>query len=160
TGSVHDDNSLLPVYTRDAVRVAATGEDLAVALRTGRNATVVYRFDHARPGGFARAWRTLAEPGFSVFLTGIESGSFDTFDALANHWELRMDADAAGNVAVGVVARFQAAPLFDAHSRFFGGTISAINGFIVTRIAPDGTRRGATIVDTGRQSELHGLRVS
>ena len=159
SGGIHDDGSLLPVYTRDAVRIAAIGENLAVGLRTGRNATVVYRFDHA-PGGFARAWRTLAEPGFSVFLTGIESGTFDTFDALANHWELRLDADAAGTVAVGVLARRESAPLFDAHARFFGGTTSALNGFIVTRIGPDGTRLGATIVDTVRQTELHGLRIN
>jgi hypothetical protein len=160
TGSIHDDNSLLPVFTRDAVRVAAIGENLAVALRTGRNATVAYRFNHARPAGFTRAWRTLAEPGFSVFLTGITSGTFDTFDALQNHWQLRMDVDAAGNTAVGVVSRFPSAPLFEAHSRFFGGTIAGTNGFIVTRIAPDGTRLGATAVDTARQSELHGLRVN
>ncbi len=160
TGSIHDDNSLVPVGSRDAARVAAIGEDLAVALRTGRNATIVYRFNHARPGGFTRAWRTLAEPGFSVFFTGITSGSFDTFDALVNHWQLRMDADGAGNVAVAVLARFESAPLFDAHSRFFGGNIAATNGFIVTRIAPDGTRLGATIVDTVRQTELHGLRIN
>ena len=160
TGGVHDDNSLLPVLTRDAVRVAAIGEDLAVALRTGRNATVAYRFDHARPGGFARVWRTLAEPGFSVFATGITSGTFDTFDALVNHWQLRMDADAAGNIAVGVISREQAAPLFAAHAQYFGTTIAATNGFIVTRIAPDGTRLGATIVDTSRPSELHGMRVA
>jgi hypothetical protein len=159
-GGVHDDNSLLPVLTRDAVRVAAIGENLAVALRTGRNATVVYRFDHARGGGFTRAWRTLAEPGFSVFATGITSGTFDTFDALVNQWQLRMDADAAGNVAVGVISREQVASLFAAHARYFGVTTTAVNGFIVTRIAPDGTRLGATVVDTSRPSELHGVRMN
>jgi hypothetical protein len=160
SGGVHDDNSLLPIYTRDAVRVAAIGEDVAVGLRTGRNATVVYRFNHARPGGFTKSWRTLAEPGFSVFAIGITSGTFDTFGALENHWQLRLDADAAGNVAVGGVSRVASAGLFDAHSRYFGGTIAAVNGVLVTRIAPDGTRLGSTAIDTVQIAELHGLRMN
>lgn len=158
-GGIHDDSSLLPVYTRDAVRVAAVGEDLVVALRTGRNATVAYRFNHARPAGFTRAWRTLAEPGFSVFAIGITSGTFDTFGGLENHWQVRLDADASGNAAVGGVSRDQSASLFAAHSRYFGEQVAAVNGVLVTRIGPDGTRLGATVVDTGRVAELHGVRV-
>jgi hypothetical protein len=158
-GGLHDDNSLVPVLTRDAVRVAAMGEDVAVALRTGRNATVAYRFNHAQPGGYARAWRTLVEPGFSMFLIGITSGTFDTFDGLASHLQLRLDADGAGNIAVAVPSREQFAPLFAAHSRLFGGAIQAANGAIVTRLAPDGSRAGSSVVDTGQTSELHGLRL-
>jgi len=159
-GGVHDDNSLLPVLTRDAVRVAAIGEDLAVALRTGRNATVAYRFNHAQPGGYARAWRTLVEPGFSMFGIGITSGTFDTFDGLVNHLQLRLDADGAGNVVVAVPSREQSAPLFAAHARFFGGAIQAVNGAVVTRLAPDGSRAGSAVVDTVQLSELHALRIT
>ena len=159
SGGIHDDGSLLPIYTRDAVRIAAVGEDVVAALRTGRNATVVYRFNHARAGGFTRAWRTLAEPGFSVFLVGITSGTFDTFDALANHWQVAVDADAAGNVAVAGVSREGSAALFDTHARYFGDPIAATNGVLVTRIGPDGTRLGSTAIDTGRIAELHGLRL-
>ena len=160
TGGIHDDNSLLPIFTRDAVRVAAIGEDLAVALRTGRNATIAYRFAHARPGGYTRTWRTLAEPGFSVFAIGITSGTFDTFDALINHWQVRLDADSAGNLAIGAVSKVEAARLFAAHSLYFGDSIDAEEGVLVTRIGSDGTRIGATAIDTVQDTELHGLRIA
>ncbi len=160
TGGIHDDNSLLPIFTRDAVRVAAIGEDLAVALRSGRNATIAYRFTHARPGGYTRLWRTLAEPGFSVFAIEITSGTFDTFDALINQWQVTLDADAAGNIAIGAVSKFEAARLFEAHSRYFGDSIAAQEGVLVTRIGPDGTRLGATAIDTVQDTELHGLRMA
>ena len=160
-GGVHDPTSLLPVYTRDAVRVAAIGEHLAVALRTGQNATVAYRYQHLPGTGYQRAWRTLVEPGLSVFAIGITSGTFDTFGALENHWQLRMDANEAGDVAVAVVSRTIAAPLFAAHAAYFGGAgIAAQEGLLVTRLAPDGTRRGATVIDTVQPSELHGLRLT
>lgn len=159
SGGIHDDGSLLPVYTRDAITVAPVGEDLVVALRTGRNATVAYRFNHPASGGFTRTWRTLAEPGFSVFAIGITSGTFDTFDALANHWQVRVDADEAGNVAVAGLSLEFSAPLFATHQRYFGDPIAAANGVLVTRIGPDGTRVGSTAIDTGRVSGLHGLRI-
>jgi hypothetical protein len=160
TGGIHDDTSLLPIFTRDAVRVAAVGEDLVMALRTGRNATVAYRFAHARPGGFTRTWRTLAEPGFSVFAIGITSGTLDTFDALINHWQVRLDADGAGNLAIGAVSKFEAARLFEAHSRYFGDAIASQEGVLVTRIGADGTRLGAIAIDTVQDTELHGVRIA
>lgn len=163
SGGLHDPTSLLPVYTRDAVRVAPIGENLAVALRTGLNATVAYRYQHAAGTGYQRAWRTLVEPGFSVFAIGITSGTFDTFAALENHWQLRMDASEAGDVAVAVVSRSDAAGLFAAHAAYYspsGPTIEAREGLVVTRLAPDGTRRGATVIDTVQRSELHGLRLN
>ncbi|HST02833.1 MAG TPA: hypothetical protein VLJ84_14340, partial [Usitatibacter sp.] len=159
SGGIHDDGSLLPVYTRDAITVAPIGEDLVVALRTGRNATIAYRFNHPASGGFTRMWRTLAEPGFSVFAIGITSGTFDTFDALVNHWQVRVDADEAGNVAVAGLSLNFSAPLFATHERYFGDPIAATNGVLVTRIGPDGTRVGATAIDTGRVSGVHGLRI-
>src|SRR5260221_4167819 len=68
-GGVHDDGSMVPVFTRDAVRLASAGQDggdVVVALRTGRNAVVAYRFAYARPAGYTRLWRTLVEPGLSM----------------------------------------------------------------------------------------------
>ena len=66
-GGVRDDGSMLPVLTRDAVRLAAIGENLAVALRTGRNAVVAYRFDYTEATSYTRIWRTLVEPGLTMF---------------------------------------------------------------------------------------------
>jgi len=159
TGGLHDDHSLLPVFTRDAVRVAPIGESLAVALRSGRNATVAYRLDRAG-AGYARAWRTLVEPGVSVFLIGITSGSYDEFHALENHMQLRIDADTSGNIVVGVPSKFQSAPIFAAHSAFFGEPIAAQDGALITRLSPGGTRIGTTVIDTRRPSEMHGLRIA
>ncbi len=159
-GGVHDDGSLLPVFTRDAVRIAAIGENLAVALRTGRNAVVAYRFDYRGADGYARVWRSLVEPGLSMFGLGITSGSFDTFGQLENHFHVHLDADAAGNVAVAVVGRAGLAAVFAAHADYFAEPTDVTIGLLVTRLAPDGQRRGTTVIDTVQVSELHGLRIS
>jgi len=158
-GGTHDDGALVPTYTRDAARVAAIGEDLAVVLRTGRNAVVAYRFAHSA-NGYARTWRTLVEPGLSLFPESITSGTFDVFHALDNHWHVLLDAGADGAMAVGVASKPGLAPVFAAHATYFGEPITAAVGALVTRLAPDGRRTGTTVVDTVRPSELHGLRLS
>ena len=159
-GGLHDDGSLLPYYTRDAVRVAAIGEGLAMALRTGRNAVVAYRFEHAAGQGYTRAWRTLVEPGLSMFAIGITSGTFDTFDQLTNHWRVHVDADAAGDITVAVTSRQDSAPIFARHADYFGEVTSANWGVLVTRLAPDGRRLGSTPIASSRPMELHGLRLA
>jgi hypothetical protein len=131
-----------------------------VALRTGRNAVVAYRFDYARPAGFARAWRTLVEPGLSMFGIGITSGSFDTFGQLENHFHVHLDADAGGNIAVAVVGKPFAAALFAAHADYFHQPTAIESGLLVSRLAPDGGRLGTTLIDTLQASELHGLRLN
>jgi hypothetical protein len=159
-GGIRDDTALVPSFTRDAVRLAAIGEDLAVALRTGRNAVVAYRFDYRIADGYRRSWRTLVEPGLSMFALGITSGSFDTFGQLENHFHVHLDADARGNIAVAVVARPFFAPLFAVHADYFEQPTDAAAGVLVTRLAPDGRRLGTTLLDTVETSELHGLRLS
>jgi hypothetical protein len=157
-GGAHDDGSLVPTATRDACRVAAIGEDLAVALRTGRNAVVAYRF--ARSGaGYARTWRTLVEPGLSLFPESITSGTFDVFHALENHWHVLLDADGDGGMAIAVASKPGLAPVFAAHAAYFGEPVAASVGALVTRLAPDGHRIGTTVVETIRPSELQGLRL-
>lgn len=160
SGGVRDDGSMVPPFTRDAIRIVPTGQDgadLIVALRTGRYAVVAYRYAYTPAGGFARMWRTLVEPGVSMFGIGITTGSFDTFGQLENHFHVHVDADAAGNVAVGVLGNL--ATTFAAHAAFFHEPTAVERGFIVTRLAPDGQRLGATVVDTVQRSELHGLRM-
>ena len=163
-GGVHDDTSMVPFFTRDAVRLAPTGSDgasLVVALRTGRNAVVAYRFDYGTPGGYTRAWRTLVEPGVSMFGLGITSGTYDTFGQLENHFHVHVDADSAGNAAVAVAGKPGLAPAFLAHSAFFGEpqVAAVVSGALVTQLSPDGARIGTTVVDSVRVSELHGLRM-
>jgi hypothetical protein len=159
-GGVRDDGSMLPVVTRDAVRLAAIGENLAVALRTGRNAVVAYRFDYTEPTGYTRIWRTLVEPGLTMFTIGITSGSFDVFGALENHWHVHLDADPAGNIAVAVIGRQFIDPLFGVHADFFKEPTNVATGLLVTRIDPDGKRLGSTVIDTVRTSELYCLRLN
>ena len=162
SGGVHDDTSMVPIFTRDAVRVAPIGDDVAVALRTGRNAVVAYRLAFGVPGttGFAVRWRTLVEPGVSMFGIGITSGSFDTFGQLENHFHVHMDADAAGNVAVAVAANPASAPIVPAHADYFHQPVAMQFGVLVTRLSADGQRTGTTPVDTLRVSELHGLKIT
>jgi hypothetical protein len=157
-GGVHDDGSLLPFYTRDAVSIAPVGEGVAMALRTGRNAVVAYRFDHGTAQGYTKAWRTLVEPGLSMFAIGITSGTFDTFGQLMNHWNVHLDTDAAGGVAVAVVSRQDSAPIFARHADYFGEAVSGDWGVLVTRLAADGRRLGTTPIASNRPIELHGLR--
>ena len=159
-GGVRDDGSMLPVPTRDAVRLAAIDENVAVGLRSGRNAVVAYRFDYTEATSYTRIWRTLVEPGLTMFAVGITSGSFDVFGALENHWHVHLDADAAGNVAVAVIGREFIAPLFAVHADFFKEPNNVTRGLLVTRLAPDGKRVVSTVIDTAQQSELYGLRLN
>ena len=159
-----DDTSMVPVLTRDAVRLAPVGEDAVVALRTGRNAVVAYRLVFGTPGGmgYAIRWRTLVEPGVTMLGIGITSGTFDTFGQLENHFHVHMDTDAAGNVAVAVAGRPEAAPIFLAHGVFFHETQAIGNmqsGALVTRIDADGRRIGTTPIDTVQTSEVHAIRL-
>jgi hypothetical protein len=157
-GGVHDDCSLVPFYTRDASRVAALGDDLLLVLRTGRNAVVAYRLQRSG-ASYTRAWRTLVEPGLSMFALGITSGSFDTYGQLANHWQVRLDADASGRIAVAVPSKEFLAPVFARHAQYFHENPGPRNGVLVTRLSPAGERLGTSIVDTVATSELQGLRV-
>jgi hypothetical protein len=95
-----------------------------------------------------------------MFAVGITSGSFDVFGALENHWHVHLDADAAGNVAVGVIGQPFIDPLFAVHADFFKEPTSATAGLLISRVAPDGQRLGSTVIDTVQASELYGVRLS
>jgi len=158
-GGVRDDYALQPALMHDAARLVPLGESLAVVLRTGRNAVVAYRLDPDVNGAYQRAWRTLVEPGSSIFLVGITTGSFDVFGQLQNHVGIFADVNADGMLAIGVVN----APIFNftfqAHTEYFNEPIRASIGVLVTRIAgADGRRLGSSAIDTHDRAELHGLR--
>lgn len=157
-GGPRDDHSLQPLLMRDAARLAAIGEELAVVIRSGRHAVIAYRL--ARDGtGYVRRWRTLVEPGGTLMGRFLTSGSFDTFGQLENHARVHIDADAAGTLWVGV-ASMPSNVVFEAHAEHFGEPIAATYGAIVTRIAGDGRRVGSSIVDTRQLAELHALRAT
>ena len=157
-GGIHDDTSMVPYYTRDAVQLAPIGEDLAVALRTGRLAVIAYRFRVAG-ASYAMTWRTLVEPGLSIFAVGIKEGSFDTFGQLENHFHVHLDADSQGRLAVAVLSHVFNAPIFRRHAEFFHEPITATMGAIATRLTANGERVGSTVIDTTREGELYGVRL-
>ena len=160
-GGIKADNALQPALMHDAARLAPLGESLAVVLRTGRNAIVAYRLDPDASGAYQRAWRTLVEPGASILLEGITSGSFDTFGQLQNQLRIYVDVDASGTLAVGVVNSQQHNFTFQAHAEYFNEPIAALEGVLLTRVATaDGRRLGSTVIDTHVHGELHGVRAT
>src|SRR3954452_18780292 len=120
-GGIKNDDALQPALMHDAARLAPLGESLAVVLRTGRNAIVAYRLDADMSGAYTRSWRTLVEPGSSILLEGITSGSFDVFGQLQNHLRIYVDVDSNGpaTLAVGVVDSTMLNFTFRAHSEYF-----------------------------------------
>jgi hypothetical protein len=162
-GGLKDDNALQPALMHDAARLAPLGESLAVVLRTGRNAIVAYRLDPDASGAYQRSWRTLVEPGSSILLVGITSGSFDVFGQLQNHIRIFVDVDAnePAALAVGVVNAPMSNFTFRAHAEYFSEPIAASTGVLLTRVATDdGRRLGSTVIDTHEIGELHGVRAT
>jgi hypothetical protein len=159
-GGIKNDGALQPVLMHDAARLVPLGESLAVVLRTGRNAIVAYRLDPDGSGAYTRSWRTLVEPGSSIFLVGITSGSFDVFGQLQNHVRIFADAD-SNTLAVAVVNSPQRNFTFRAHSEFFHEPIADSSGVLFSRVSiASGERLGSTAVQTRNLAELHGLRAT
>ena len=160
-GGLKDDESLQPALMHDAARLAPLGEGLILVLRTGRNAIVAYRLDLDADSVYRQVWRTLVEPGVSILLGGISSGTFDAFGQLQNHIRLFIDVDGLGLLAIGTVEAPMESFTFRAHADYFNDPIAAMNGVLVTRVETEGGQRlGSTVIDTHQRAELHGLRAS
>jgi hypothetical protein len=160
-GGLKDDESLQPALMHDAARLVPLGESVLLVLRTGRNATVAYRLDVDANGTYRRAWRTLVEPGASILLQGITSGTFDVFGQLQNHLRVFIDVDATGVLAIGLVEVPMSNFTFRAHVDYFNDPISASTGILLTRVETENGRRlGSTVIDTRQRAELQGLRAS
>ena len=155
---IRDAASLQPHATRDAVRIAPLGEDLVLALRTGRHAVVAHRMAHAGNGQFTRAWRTLVEPGVFIGAVGLTSGSFDPFNSLDNQWKLSLDVDAQGRSAIAVNLGYT--ELAEGHAQHFNEPVVRLveHGTLATQLNAQGQRLGATVIDTRQRSEVHALR--
>jgi hypothetical protein len=155
---IRDSTSLQPHATRDAVRIAPLGEDLVIALRTGRNAVVAHRLAHSGNGQFTRAWRTLVEPGVYIGAIGLTSGTFDPFNSLDNQWKLSLDVDAQGRSAIAVNLGYT--ELAEGHAQHFNepAVRPVENGALATQLNAQGQRLGATVINTLQRSEVHALR--
>jgi len=156
--TILDPQSLVPQGTRDAVRVSPVGEDLLLALRTGRNAVVAQWLTHAAGGTFTRRWRTLIEPGVAIDRVRLISGSFDPFSSLDNQWHLALDVDAQGRSAIAVSLTHTELPA--GHREYFHEPLdpALFSGAIVTLLDSTGLRLGATPIDIQVSSEIHAVR--
>ena len=156
---IRDSNSLVPHATRDAVRIGAVGEQVAMALRTGRNAVVAYRLGFSA-AGFHTSWRTLVEPGVAIGSVFITSGSYDPFEGLENQWRIAMDVDARGRIAIAVL--LNRTELAEGHAQHFGEPVSpnVVHGAILTVVDEHGQRAPATVIDTGKRPEIHAVKWS
>lgn len=158
-GGIFDPDSMLPLLSRDAARVAPLGEDLALVVRTGLNAVVAYRL-HWTATGLERNWRALVEPGMTLMGRFLTSGSHDVFDQLIAHVRVHIATDDAGRIFIAVGGG-TASNLFTAHAEHFQqAPIGAAHGAIVTQLSRSGERVHATVIDTGQASELHALRAT
>lgn len=152
---IRDATAMVPFNSRDTIRLAPIGEELAVALRTGKNAVVAYRYRFAA-GGFTRTWRRLVEPGVYIGNGGITSGTHDPFGSLDNQWRLVMAAHPDGRIAVAV--NVHRTELTEGHGQHFNEAATPFeHGFIVSTLSADGTRQGSTIVNLDRRSDVHAI---
>ncbi|GGY70625.1 hypothetical protein GCM10007387_60620 [Pseudoduganella albidiflava] len=154
---VRDPDAMLPYVTRDAARLASLGEEAVLALRTGKDAVVAYRFGYG-PAGFTQRWRTLVEPGVQLGLSAIIGGGFDPFQSLSNPAHVRLDVSATGRIAIAVQS--DRSNLIDGHARHFHETLPAgmAYGLFVTELDAAGTRLGTRVVPMAVRPEVHGVR--
>lgn len=159
-GEVRDRSAMAPLKTLDAVRIAPTGPHLGIALRAGGNNVVAYRFDYAS-GAFTQKWRTLVEPG--IYLDGLRptSGTYDPFGGVDNHWQVQMDMDARGRMAVAVLVSSRA-ELAAAHADHFREPLPATltEGVLLTVLDERGNRTPALAIDNREKSEVHAVKWS
>ncbi|MBS0418406.1 MAG: hypothetical protein JSR66_11885 [Proteobacteria bacterium] len=156
--TVEDSQSLVPLGTRDAVRLAPFGEGLLIAYRTGRNVIVAQLLSYIGGAGFEPLWRTIVEPGVPIFRVRLTSGTFDPFGSLDSQWHLLLDVDSRGQSAIAVSVG--GTDLTRGHSEYFGEPLdpALVNGAIVTVLDGNGHRLNATPVDTRVLSEAHAVR--
>ncbi|MEI9950273.1 MAG: hypothetical protein WDO74_15170 [Pseudomonadota bacterium] len=158
-------DNAIETLTRDTGRIAAFGEQLLVATRTGRHSVLAYRFgffDDGSGPAFHAEWRTLVVPPFALGATSLYGGSYDTFSAVQAQAMLHLAVDQAGTIYVAVQhPRLNEAALPKVHAKVFGEILvgdADAQDLYVTRIAPGGTRLGTTVVGTPEDDQLFGLR--
>jgi hypothetical protein len=156
-----------PVFmaSLDRARIVVRGDDVFALVRWANNSVQAYRlaFDGA---ALAQRWATWVEPAASLFSVGIIGGGFDNFHQGDSEFFVYLDVDADGSLVACVPSTQEVLP---AHDAFFGENLMAeadpanfdFGTAIVTRIAPDGSRRFATLAGIpGRQKRLLNLRIA
>jgi hypothetical protein len=147
--------------TADSVRVAALGEDAAIAVLTWRNSLIAYRL-RAGDGAFTTIWRSLIEPavGLTPFLP--IGGSFDTFGAIVAWFRPSLATDGQGNAYLAVWAGQRR---ILAHTLVFDDGLAPLptdpdvhdSDVLVTKIDGDGNRLWSRVVGTKYEDEPYAL---
>lgn len=156
-----ESRSRIEETTHDTGRLAADGEQVFVATRTGRHSVIAYRM-RAEAKELVTTARTLVVPAHSIAPTGLNGGSYDTFDQLGAHYGVfvAIGADGVGWVGTGH-ARLETGAFVRAHANVFGEKLVTDPDYLdvyVSRISPDGTRLGTTVVSTENDEQLYGIR--
>lgn len=149
--------------THDTGRIAALGEDVIIATRTGRHSVLAYRFAFGADGAtLMRKYRTLVEPAASLYPIGLTGGTYDTFSQVEAQYTVHLAVAEDGLAYVGVRYPELATDRFaKLHKELFGEILVGDPDYLdiyVTRVASDGTRLGTSVVTTPQQDELYGLR--
>jgi hypothetical protein len=153
----------VPGQAHDAVRIAAAGEELSVAVLTLRNSVVAYRARFAG-GAWVTSWRRLVEPavGLTPFIP--IGGSFDTFGAIVAWYRPTLASDGRGNAYLAVWAgqnRIQA------HARHFGDGVGPVvpdprghsfdSDVLVTKLDASGARLWTRVAGTVFEDEPYAI---
>jgi hypothetical protein len=144
--------------TRDAGRIAADGEDVFGALRTGRHSVIAYRWGD----GLSLRSRTLVVPAHFIQATGLHGGTYDTFGQLEAHYGVfvGVDSDHVGYVGTSH-ARMESGLMLKAHKAVFGEALVTDPDWLdayVTRVDAEGKRLGTSVVGTADDEQLYELR--
>lgn len=158
-----ESTSPIEEHTHDVGRIAADGESVVLATRTGRHSVVAYRvsFD-AGSAAFGIASRTLVVPAHSISPVGLIGGTYDTFGQLDAHYGVHVARGSSGIAWIAVShARVESGAMLKAHAKVFGESLTTdpdMLDLFVTRVAPNGARLGTSVVSTANEDQLYGLR--
>jgi hypothetical protein len=152
------------LFSLDRGRVAASGEDVQVAMRWSDNSVRAHRLQF-QDGAFRPTWTTVVEPPADLFSIGIIGGGFDNFHQGDQAAFVYLDVDASGATTVVVPSTADVLP---AHDAFFGEhlvdradpTHFDFGVGIITRLSPDGARGDAVLSGLGTNRRLLNVRAT
>jgi hypothetical protein len=152
------------VFTLDRARIAASEEDILVAVRWSDNSVRAHRLEF-RDRAFHPAWTTVVEPPAELLAIGIIGGGFDNFHQGDRSAFVYLDVDPTGAAYVVVPSTADVLP---AHDAFFGEHLLAnadephfdYGVSIITRLSPDGNRAYAVLSGLGTNRRLLSSRAT
>jgi len=154
-------------FPRDPARIAATGEDVIVAVTTSTYAVIAYRIQFAN-GAWGPPMRTLVEPPSQVIPFAPTSGTFNTFGAMWSTLRTPIDLDDQGAAYFAVWADTDR---IRAHATVFGDgliplssdpgdPLGLVGDIIVTKVTANGARAWSRVLGTPHEDEPYAIRAA